>query len=812
MKHKRIGQPMSRVEDARLTSGQGSYIEDLNPLPNIHHAAILRSPYPHARIKSIRTDKAEQMPGVKGVVTGQDIIEMTQPFPVGVTAPVRYYSLAVEKVRFVGEPVAVVVAKNRYLAEDALEAIEVEYEPLPAVVDIEKTMEADAPVLHEEVGCNVANHRVFNYGDVDKAFAEADFVLKHKFHFPKYSATPVETYGVIAHYQASGNNLTIWSNFHGPFTLQSVMAAALQIPSNHLRIIIPKDVGGSYGIKSGVFPYMVLMGVVSKKTGLPVKWIEDRQEHLMASSSGTDRVTWIEAAVKNDGTVTGLKMKMVDNVGAYIRAPEPACLYRTHSSSTGAYRIQNLFMETVAVMTNKCPTGLIRGYGGQQLYFPLERMMHMVAEKLGMDPAEIIRRNLIRTEEFPYKTASGGIYDSGDYRTAFEKALQLVDYEGFRKRQQVARQQGKYLGIGLACIVEPSGSNMGYITMALTPEQRAKSLPKSGCAEGAAVSIDPGGGISVRISTAPTGQGHETVAAQIVGEVLGVDPGSVNVIAEMDTLTSPWSVASGSYSSRFAPIGSSAVYQAAVKVRQKLLNIAVDQLKVPVDTLQIENGKIVARDQPEKQISLRRLIGSAHWNPQGLPDGMEPGIYETAFYTIETALPPDENDQVNGSATYGFVADAVTVEVDPDTGEVKILDYITVHDAGKLLNPLIVDGQIMGGLAHGLGGALYEELAYDKNGQFLTGSFMDYLCPTATEMPPVTIKHFETPSPLTPLGAKGLGEGNTMSAPVVIANAVADALSPLGITIDSLPLSPNRIWTLLQEAQNKQQHLKEELV
>ncbi|BCJ88237.1 xanthine dehydrogenase family protein molybdopterin-binding subunit [Effusibacillus dendaii] len=811
MKQNSIGQPMPRVEDSRLTSGQGSYIEDLSPVPNIHYAAILRSPYAHARITSIRTDKAEQMPGVKGVVTGLDIIEMTQPFPVGVTAPVKYYALAVDKVRFVGEPVAVVVAKNRYLAEDALEAIEVEYEPLPVVVDIEKTMEADAPVLHEEVGSNIANHRVFNYGDVDNAFAEADLVLKHKFHFPKYSATPVETYGVIAHYQASGNNLTIWSNFHGPFTLQSVMAAALQIPSNHLRIIIPKDIGGSYGIKAGVLPYMVLMGVVSRKTGLPVKWIEDRQEHLMASSSGTDRVTWIEAAIKNDGTVTGLKMKMVDNVGAYIRAPEPACLYRTHSNSTGAYRIQNLFMETIAVMTNKCPTGLIRGYGGQQMYFPLERIMHMVAEKLAMDPAEVIRRNLIRTEEFPYRTASGGIYDSGDYRTAFEKALELVHYDEFRKRQQSARQQGKYMGIGLTCIVEPSGSNMGYITLALTPEQRAKSLPKSGCAEGATVSIDPAGSISVRISTVPTGQGHETVAAQVVGEVLGVDPKSVKVIAEMDTLTSPWSVASGSYSSRFAPIGSSAVYQAAVKVREKLRTIAADQLQVPVDELHFENGKVVVRDQPDKQISLRRIIGSVHWNPQGLPEGIEPGIHETAFYTIPTALPPDENDQVNGSAAYGFVADAVTVEVDADTGEVKVLDYITVHDAGKLLNPLIANGQIMGGLAHGLGGALYEELAYDKNGQFLTGSFMDYLCPTATEMPPVTIKHFETPSPLTPLGAKGLGEGNTMSAPVVIANAVADALSPLGITINSLPLSPNRIWSLIQEAQNKQQ-LKEELI
>lgn len=807
MNKQHIGKPMARVEDARLTSGQGSFIEDMNPLPNIHHAAILRSPYPHARIKAIRTEQAEQMPGVKGIVTGKDVVELTHPFPVGVTAPVKYYSLAVDKVRYVGEPVAVVVAKNRYLAEDALERIEVEYEPLPAVVDIETSLLADSPILHDEVGSNIANYRTFSYGDPDKAFREAELVVKHKFMFPKYSATPVETYGVIAHYQSSSDSLTIWSNFHGPFTLQSVMAAALRINSNQLRIMVPKDVGGSYGIKSGVYPYMVLMGVVSKKVGLPVKWIEDRQEHLMASSSGTDRVTWIEAAVKRDGTVTGLRMKMVDSVGAYVRAPEPACLYRTHSNSTGAYRIEHLAMETIAVMTNKSPTGLIRGYGGQQMYFPLERIMHMVATKLGLDPAEVLRRNLIAKEEFPYQTPSGGIYDSGDYRQAFEKLMSIAKYEEFRKRQAKARQEGRYLGIGLACIVEPSGSNMGYITVALTPEERGRSLPKSGCAEGATVSIDPMGGISVRISTAPTGQGHETVSAQIVGEVLGVDPRTIKVIAEMDTLTSPWSVASGSYSSRFGPIGSSAVYQAAGKVREKLLRIAADQLGRSPDELVMETGKVVVRDDPSKQISLKRLVGSAHWNPQGLPAGTEPGIHETAFYTIPTALPPDENDLINGSATYGFVADAVTVEVDPATGDVQILDYFTIHDAGVLLNPLIADGQIMGGLAHGLGGALYEELAYDKNGQFLAGSFMDYLCPTATEIPEVTIAHIETPSPLTPLGAKGLGEGNTMSAPVVIANAVADAISPYGVTIDTLPLSPNRIWSWIQQAKSKEEEL-----
>ncbi|MDQ0253383.1 2-furoyl-CoA dehydrogenase large subunit [Evansella vedderi] len=811
MQHQQIGKALKRVEDPRLTSGEGTYIDDLNPIGNIHHVAILRSHHAHANIKEIRTEKAEKMKGVKGVVVGKDIAELTKPFPVGVSNPVKYYSLAINKVRFVGEPVAVVVAENRYLAEDAMDQIEVDYEPLPAVVDIEEAMAHDAPILHEEIGTNIANQRFFDYGKTEEAFEEADVVISHKFKFPKYSATPVETYGVIANYQESEGQYTVWSNFHGPFTLQSVMAAALNVSSNQLRLIVPKDVGGSYGIKSGVFPYIVLMSIVSRKIGVPVKWIEDRQEHLLASSSGTDRVTWIEAAVKNDGTVTALKMKMADNVGGYIRAPEPACLYRTHSNSTGAYRIPNLQMETIAVMTNKCPTGLIRGYGGQQLYFPLERMMQMIARKLNLDPAEVLNKNLIRKDEFPFETASGGIYDSGNYEKALKTALETVKYEEFKEKRQKAREEGKYLGIGLACIVEPSGSNMGYVTIALTPEERAKSLPKSGCAEGATVSIDPMGGIKVRISTVPTGQGHETVSAQIVAEVLGVKPETIKVIAEMDTATSPWSVASGSYSSRFGPIGSSAVFQAAQKVRTKLLRIAEHQLKVPIQNLKISNGKVVVQGHEEKQLSLKRLIGTAHWNPQDLPEGMEPGIHESAFYTVSTAKSPREDDTVNGSVTHGFVADAVTVEVDAETGNVKILDYVTVHDAGKLLNPLIVDGQILGGLAHGLGGAMYEELVYDKNGQLLSGSFMDYLCPTATEMPEITIKHQETLSPVTPLGAKGLGEGNTMSAPVVIANAVSDALQPLGITIDDLPLSPNKIWNKIQESKKNITALKEEL-
>lgn len=789
-----IGKGLSRVEDERLITGEGTYIDDLSPLPNIKHAAILRSPYAHAKIINIEVTEAMKIPGVIGIVTGTQIKQLTKPFPVGVNVSQAYYPIAIEKVRFVGEPVAVVVAEDRYIAEDALSKIKVEYEPLEQVIHILDALSKDSPPLHEEVGSNIVNDREFHYGDVDKAFQDADHIIKKKFEFPKVNATPVENYGVIANYTRSENTYTIWSNFHGPFTLHSVMKAALNVSSNQLRIITPKDIGGSYGIKAAVYPYMVLMAVVSRILGVPVKWIEDRQEHLMASSSGTDRITWIEAAVKKDGTILGLKMKYVDNVGAYIRAPEPASLYRNHSNITGAYRIPNVKLNAIAVTTNKSPTGLIRGYGGPQHYFPLERMIQIISEELNIDILDVIEKNLIKKEEFPYVTPSGGIYDSGDYHKALELLNDYVDYQEFRKKQKEAWSQGRYYGIGFATVVEPSGSNMGYVTLALTPEERAKQLPKSGAVEGASVSIDPMGGITVRISTVPTGQGHETVAAQIVAEILGVDPNTVKVIAELDTFTSPWTVASGSYSSRFGPIGSSAVYLASTKVKRKLIQIAANLLNTPADELVMKDGKVFHDSSPEKSISLKRLIGTVHWNPEALPEGVESGIHETAYFSLPTAKAPTEFDTVNGSVTYGFVFDCVQVEVDIDTGEVKILDYFTVHDAGRLLNPKIVNGQILGGLLHGIGATMYEDLVYDKQGQLLTGSFMDYIVPTATEMPKVTIKHIETPSPLTPLGAKGLGEGNTMSAPAAISNAVTDALKPFGVSIDKLPVTPNYVW------------------
>ncbi len=794
-----IGKALSRVEDERLLRGAGRYIDDMAPCAGCKVAAILRSPHAHALIRHIDVTDALKVPGVAGVITGADARRELRPFPVGVPAPVAYYPIAIDKVRFVGEPVAVVVADNRYIAEDAAELVQVEYEPLPAVMDLEAAIKPGSTLLHENVGSNIANRRVFSYGDWERILNTAPHVISARFEYPKTTGTPVETYGVIAQYEPGSGNYSVWANFHGPFTLHTVMAQALKISPAQLRLQVPADIGGSYGIKSAVYPYIVLMALAARLIGCPVRWCEDRLEHMQASSSGTDRISYLTGAFNEQGRVLALKMVQYDDVGAYIRAPEPATLYRTHGDMTGAYDIPAFSMDNYAIMTNRVPTGLIRGYGGPQLYFQLERFMDMAAHRLDLDPAEIRRRNFIRSDEFPYRTVTGGLYDSGNYEAALEKALALSNYRAFREEQRLNRKSkgggGVLHGIGIAAVVEPSGSNMGYLGVAFTAEERAKQLPKSGCTAEATVAIDALGGITVRLDTTPEGQGHETVAQQIVAEVLDVEPRSVRVIAEMDTATSPWSIASGSYSSRFAPAGSSAVYTAAQRVRCKLLRLAAHQLQVAESALTVRAGRIY-HDGRDTGLSLKRLAGLTHWNPSELPEGIEPGVFETCYYNIPSVAPPDERDRVNSSATYGFLVDVVRIEIDPTTAELRILDYVTVHDAGRLLNPKLAEGQILGGVAHGLGTALFEEMLYNAGGQLLNGSLVDYLCPTAGEMPEVVIAHQETLSPLTPLGAKGLGEGNVMSAGAAIANAVADAL---GVEPTALPLSPSRLWGLLSQ-------------
>ena len=794
-----IGRRVPRLEDARLLTGRGRFIDDHPPTGDLHAAAIVRSPHAHALIRGYDVSAALAMEGVVGVVTGQDVSRLTRPFPVGVTAPVQYYCAATDKARFVGEPVAVVVARSRYLAEDAAEAVIVDYEPLPAVVDVERALEPDAPVLHEAVGTNLAGHRRLVYGDPDRAFAEADVVVRERFRFPKYASTPIETYGVIARWDPAEETYTVWSNFMGPFVMHGLTARALGVPENRLRFVVAPDIGGSFGIKSSLYPYITLIALAARRIGVPIKWIEDRREHLLASSSGTDRVAHRELAARKDGTVLGMRYRWLDNVGGYVRSPEPGCSFRPTGNFVGPYRFQHLEVEASVVMTNKSLTGPNRGYACGHLYFETERMMDLLAQRLGLDPVELRRRNLIRGP-FPYRTPTGGLYDSGDYAAVLDRAVDLARYAELRREQAVARAAGRLFGIGVALAVDPSVSNMGYVAIALDPQLRSKPeyLPKSGAVDSATIKVDPQGRVTAILGTAPQGQGHQTVVAQIVADELGLAPGDVTVVDEMDTLTRYWSISSGTYSSRFGSVGTSAVALACRKLKTKLTEYAAHLMDRPADQLEFRDGGVRAMTGKGASYSLRDLAGRAHWHPTSLPEGMEPGLQATALFGFPEAQPVDEHDCVNSSNTYGFIAEIMAVEVDSQTAAIKILRYATVHDAGTIINPMIAEGQIYGGALHGLGGALLEELSYDEAGQLLTGTFMDYLVPTASEAPVIDIAHVVSPSPLTPLGSKGLGESSSMTVPAVIANAVSDALAPLGVGITELPMSPTRLWELIE--------------
>ena len=789
-----VGAPVPRKEDEALLTGHARFIDDMEPVPGLRHAALLRSPHAHADIVSIDISKAESHPGVYGVVTGVDISAATGPIPSAVRVPIDYYPMAVDKVRYAGEPVALVAAEDRYVAEDALELIEVEYRPLPPVVDPKAAMDDDSPLLHEAVGSNVVHRRGFRYGDPEAAFEEADRVVRLEWTFPRYSSTPMETYGAVAQFEPAPDRYTIWSNFQGPFILHALMCGALKVPGNRLRLITSPQSGGSFGIKQGMYPYMVLLAASSRLLGVPLKWIEDRLEHLVGSSAASNREDAVEAAFRNDGTLIGLKFLNVVDVGAYIRAPEPASVYRMHSASNGAYRVGNIHVDNRLVTTNRLPVGLNRGYGGPQFFFALERAMDAGARALGIDIAEIRRRNFIPKDAFPYRAPAGAIYDAGDYEAGLDKTLDLAGYAELCAERGRAREEGRLFGIGMATAIEPSGSNMAYVTLAQTPEERARAGGRSGGLGTCTISIDPSGSVTVKTVSTPAGQGHATVAAQIVADALGLAPDDIDVVTEVDTLTSAWSLASGNYANRFSSVVTSAIGDAARLVADKVRAVAAEDLEVAAEDVELADGVARVVGVPEKSLPFRRVAAKTHWHPAGLPEGMAPGIFETAVMSPPELGPPDEQDRVASAVTFGFICDLAAVEIDPGTGRVEVRKYVSVHDVGTVLNPLIVEGQIVGGFAHGVGGALLEEMVYDEDGNPLSGTFADYLCITAPEMPTLTIGHVDTPSPHTALGAKGMGDGCSMLAPTAIANAVADALGREDV---EPPFTLNKVWDLV---------------
>ena len=792
--HAWIGRSLERVEDAALLTGQGRFIDDLGMPPHTLHAAILRSTHAHAHLRAMRIEAAKAAAGVAAVVTGEDVTRLTASLGVAVKIPVSCWPIAVERVRYVGEPLAVVVASDRYLAEDALDLIEVDYDPLPPVIDARAAAEGQAPSIHPELGGNVASDRTFRYGEPEAAFARAAHRIGIDVHYPRNSCTPIETYGVLAAYDPHADAYDILANFQGPFSIHPVIARALRVPGNRLRLRTPPDSGGSFGVKQGVFPYLVLMGVAARIAGHPVKWIEDRLEHLAGSVSAANRAIRLDAAVAEDGRIRAVAWDQIEDVGAHMRAPEPATLYRMHGNLTGAYDIRHVSVRNRVVFTNKTPTGLNRGFGGPQVYFALERLMQRIARRLGIDHPELIRRNLVPADQFPYRTATGGLLDSGNYQRALEHALGEARVAALEARREQARGEGRLYGIGYAAVVEPSVSNMGYVTTALTPEERRAAGPKNGAQATATVALDPLGAVSAHIASVPQGQGHRTVVAQVIADALGLHPADVTVVTEMDTARDAWSIAAGNYASRFAAAVCGAAHLAAGRLRERLARMAAAQLNVPAEEIEFAAGRVRARGNPGNALTFARLAAGSHWAPATLPSDVAPAIRETVFWTPPELTAPSDGDAVNSSLCHGFIFDVCGLEVDPITGAVRIDHYATMHDCGRILHPAMVAGQITGSFAHALGAALYEEYAYAPDGTFLTGTLADYLIPTAMEVPAPQILHAETPSPFTPLGAKGVGEGNCMSTPVCIANAVADALNVEDV---ALPLTPARLQALL---------------
>jgi 2-furoyl-CoA dehydrogenase large subunit len=790
-----------RKEDARLLRGRGSFVAD-RVETGTAAAAIVRSTHAHARVRSINAERARSHDGVHAVLTSADLLGFLDPLPSVVEDAPPYLPIAAATVRFVGEPVAIVVAKNRYLAEDAASLVEIDYEALPAVVDPLEALEPGAPLLHDASPGNIAWHRRYTYGDVEGDFAVADKVVSREFRFPSFSSIPLETYGVVAEYDKEHQEYVAHCNFQGPFSLHAVLARGLRVRADQVRIVAPRDSGGSFGSKAMLYPYVALLCAVARSSGRRVSWIEDRREHLIASSRGSDRVSRFEAAVRSDGTVLSLHASVQDNVGAYLRAPEPASVVRLLSDFQGAYKLRSLDVDATCVLTNTAPTGLNRGYGGPQHYFCLERLIDEIAAEVGLDPVAVRLKNFVAASEMPFTTVSGGRYDSGDYEAVLRRALELAHYDDLRRRQEELRTDGKLFGIGIAAVIQGSTSNMGYVSVAETSAARAAPghLAKSGNQETARIKMDTTGRVSVAIATLSQGQGHETVAARIVSDVLCMPYGEVRVDNRFDSASSVWSVSSGSYSSRFAAMGATSVLLVARRLKAKLARVASYLLEASEDDLDLTAEGFVVRGSPGRNVSLRRIAGAAHWNPGSLPSNVDTGFEASATFRFPELEPPDPADRVNASGQYGFIVDVAAVQIDSDTGGIAICDYVSVHDAGTILDPAIVEGQRRGGFAHGLGGALFEHVTYSTEGVPTAQTLYEYTCPTAADMPALTLGEVETPSPLTPLGAKGCGDGSVAPTPVAIANAAADALRPLGIAVDALPLEPEAVWAAIARA------------
>ncbi|MCS7133256.1 MAG: xanthine dehydrogenase family protein molybdopterin-binding subunit [Candidatus Caldarchaeum sp.] len=757
-----------RVEDPRFLRGEAVFVEDIF-FPQMLHLVFVRSPYAHAKIKSINIPTSLK---TAAVFDGRAVASKTKPLYTFVKN-IPYYGIAVDKALFYGEPVAMVLAETREEAMDASEEVFVDYEPFPPVVEPEEALNSKA--IHENIGTNKVVEKTFRFGDVDRCFDEADEVVSEKFFFDRYAAAPLETCGVVAVPEKDGS-LTVYDNQQTPLLFRKFVADSLGLPAEKIRFV-EKDVGGGFGVKIMLYPYVFLTCFAALSLKRPVKWVETRREHLAAMAQNSNRVTYAEMALTNDGIVTAYRTKFIEDLGAYARPPDPGGVIRSLMTYLGCYDIRNVETNIIVVLTNKCPTGPVRGYGCQQAYFVLERMMDIAARKIGISPVEIRLKNMVDKDMQPYRTVFGSLYDGGDYKAVLKKAWQLAEPDKFAGRPNT--------GIGVACVVEPAVTNLARNKL-LFPE-----LETSGSGEGAIVRLEESGRVTVYAASIPQGHGHETVLTQVVCETLGTRPEMVRVVFGDSHLVYP-SPYGGTWASRFSVMTAAAVKRASEELRRKILTVAAELLETSVDDLEIRDGEITVKGTTTT-ISLAKLAAKAYRD--NVKTRSHKSLYAEHFYdfpTFNTGLP----GEINMSATYGNSAHVAVVEVDPETGKVKLLRYVAVHDCGKILNKPIVEGQIIGGVLQGIGATLYENIVYDSDGVLLTSSFSDYLLPTSVETPEIVVDHLETPSLFSELGSKGMGEGPAIPVAAAIANAVENAL---GKRITNSHISSHLLWTLLNK-------------
>lgn len=767
MAQKYVGQPVKRTEDPRLVSGLGHYVDDLR-LSGQVYVWFVRSIHGHARIRSIDLSTAAKMSGVVRIFTGEDCRQVGS-VPVasaleGLKVP-HHPVLALETVRYVGEPIAAVVADSLYRARDAADAVVVDYEPLAAVTDIESA--ATSAPIHQQFSDNVAYVWTLKGGDIEQALKEADRVIKQRMVNQRLIPAAMEPRGVIARFLPGEQELTIWSSTQIPHLLRTQLAIMLGLPENRLRVITP-EVGGGFGSKLNVYGEEALLGFISMQLHRPVKWTETRRENFTATIHGRGQVGDVEIAAKRDGRVTGIRYTVSVDMGAYHQLLTPAIPTLTGLVLTGAYKIPAMRMDIKAVFTNKMATDAYRGAGRPEATFVIERAMDLVAQELGMDPVDVRLVNFPSKKDFPFATATGLTYDSGNYEAALKKALKMSEYKKWRRQQDKARKKGRFIGIGLSTYVE---------ICALGP---SPAMPAGGW-ESATVRIEPTGKVTVLTGASPHGQGQETSFAQIAADMLGVPLDDI-LVQHGDTGIVQYGI--GTFGSRATAVGGTAIYRAIENLLKKATVLAAHLLGASKKDIRFEDGKFTVKSDSSKSVSIQEVALASHLG-KNMPAGFEPGLSATYFYEPS-------------NFTFPFGAHVCVVEVDGDTGAIKILKYVAVDDCGKVINPLLVDGQVQGGIVQSLGQAYLEEAVYDENGQLVTGTFMDYAIPRAHDVPWLELGRTETPTPVNPLGVKGVGEAGTIGATPALVNAVVDALRPFGVKHIDMPLRPEKVWKLMQ--------------